>query len=119
MKRSIIGLLLLQFFMSHAVAQTLLHQVDSVLSKRYNTSKIDSAYVMRPKTKWTIRARLNVSGQKIETNGREHDGRYFESEMKADYKTTVSVGVSYMGVSATSPCKTRNGVSREKTQKIK
>ena len=44
--------------------------------------------------------RLNVSGAKIESEGTETEsGRHFKSEMKADYKSTISVGVSYLGFS--------------------
>ena len=42
--------------------------------------------------------RVNVSGAKIEAEGLEND-RHFKSEMKADYKSTVSVGVGYLGYS--------------------
>ncbi len=74
-------------------------QVDSVLTARYyRKGAVDTAYIMRPQTKWTIVGRLNVSGAKIEAEGLE-DRRHFKSEMKADYKSTLSVGVSYLGFS--------------------
>ena len=38
-------------------AQSLLHRVDSMLTLRYHKGNIDTAYVVRPQTKWTIRAR--------------------------------------------------------------
>ena len=48
-------------------------QVDSALTARYyqNKGDIDSTYITRPKTKWTVRARWNVSGAKIEAEGIE------------------------------------------------
>ena len=75
-------------------------QVDSVLSARYYSNKgnIDTSYILRPTTKWTVKARLNVSGAKIETEGIDN-GQHFNSEMKADYKSTLSLAVSYLGFS--------------------
>lgn len=72
--------------------------VDSVLTKKYWSADIDTNYITRPNTKWTLVGRINVSGAKLKTDGVE-DGRHFNSEMKADYKSTVSVGVSYLGLS--------------------
>lgn len=75
-------------------------QVDSALAARYyrNTGTIDTAYITRPKTKWTIVARMNVSGSKIKAEGQAND-LHFLSEMEADRKTTLSLAVSYLGVS--------------------
>ena len=78
-------------------AQSLLHRADSMMTVNYQKGDIDTAYIMRPQTKWTVTARLNVSGAKLETEGIDN-GLHFNSEMKADYKSTLSVGVSYMGV---------------------
>ncbi len=73
--------------------------MDSALTSRYNRNKgIDTAYIMRPQTKWTVVGRINVSGAKIEAEGIEN-GQHFKSEMKADYKSTLSVAVSYLGLS--------------------
>ena len=89
---------------SEATAQTLTQserreRMDSVLLSRYNRNKsIDTAYVMRPPTKWTVVGRINVSGANIETEGVDN-GQHFNSEMIADYKSTVSVAVSYLGLS--------------------
>lgn len=59
---------------------------------------IDTNYITRPTTKWTVVARLNVSGAKIESEGTDN-GNHFKSEMKADYKSTLSLAVSYLGIS--------------------
>ena len=89
---------------SEATAQTLTQserreRMDSALTSRYNRNKgIDSAYIMRPQTKWTVVGRINVSGAKIEAEGVDN-GLHFKSEMKADYKSTLSVAVSYLGIS--------------------
>ena len=73
--------------------------LDSVLSVRYQRADIDTHYVVRPDKKWTLTGRLNVSGARIMGEGKR-DGTPFETRMTADYKTTVCVGVSYLGLSA-------------------
>ena len=79
-------------------AHRLNHWVDSVLTIGYFKDNIDTTYVTRPKTKWTLAARLNISGAKLETMG-VTSGQKFNSEITADYKSTLSVGVSYLGFS--------------------
>ncbi len=76
----------------------LLHRVDSFLTKRYMRSDIDTNYITRPDSKWTLTGRLNLSGANIEAKGREN-GLPFNSELKSDYKYTVSMGGSYLGLS--------------------
>jgi len=72
-------------------------QRDSILAARYNRmGNIDTTYITRPTTKWTITARLNVSGAEIEAKGIDND-QHFNSKMEANRKTTLSVGVSYLG----------------------
>ena len=77
---------------------SLFQRVDSMLTLKYRKGDIDTAYITRPQTKWTLVGRLNVSGAKTETEGVESD-RHFNSEMTADYKSTISFGVSYLGLS--------------------
>ena len=79
-------------------AQSILHRVDSLLSRRYNKGDIDTAYITRPTTKWTITARMNVSGATLEAEGVDN-GQHFKSKMEAEKKATLSVGVSYLGLS--------------------
>ena len=76
----------------------LLRRADSLLTERYRHGNIDTMYITRPKTKWTLTGRLNVSGAVLETEGKEN-GTSFKSEMRANYKSTLSVGVKYLGVS--------------------
>lgn len=77
-------------------AQSLFKRLDSVLTVNYNKIKYDTAYLMRPKTKWTVMARLNVSGAMIETEGIDN-GQRFQSEIEANSKATVSIGAGYQG----------------------
>ena len=91
-------------FTTMAVAQSHDQQVrahvDSTLAARYfqKGGNLDTNYIIRPTTKWTVVARLNVSGAKIESEGTDN-GNHFKSEMKADYKSTLSLAVSYLGIS--------------------
>ena len=89
---------LLPVYASEATAQSVLQRIDSMLSRRYYKGGVDTAYIRRPQTKWTITARMNVSGAKIKAEGIEN-GLHFKSEMEAERKTTLSVGVSYLGLS--------------------
>ena len=91
-----------------ARAQSIFHRVDSMLTVNYRKGDIDTAYITRPSTRWTVMARMNVSGAKIEAVGIDRsalvpasseDGQHFKAEMEASRKTTVSVGVSYLGLS--------------------
>lgn len=79
-------------------AQNIFHRLDSMLTIKYRKGNIDTAYIMRPETKWTIKARLNVSGTKIEAKGIEN-GQHFKSEIEAERKATISLGISYLGIS--------------------
>ena len=97
--------LMLLALTGEAAAQTLtkaerMERVDSALAARYyrNNGDIDTAYITRPQTKWTVTARFNVSGAKIEAKGIDN-GLHFYSEMKADKKMTLSMAVSYRGIS--------------------
>ena len=72
-------------------AQSLFQRFDSVLTENYRKANFDTAYIMRPRTKWTVRTRINVSGSIIETEGADN-GRYFKSEMEAVSKATLSLG---------------------------
>ena len=84
--------------MAKASAQNIFQRADSILMQNYRKGVIDTAYITRPATKWTVTARLNVSGAKIEAKGIDN-GLHFNSEMKAAYKSTLSLGVSYLGFS--------------------
>lgn len=81
---------------TEVAAQSILQRADSLLSMRYHKGGIDTAYITRPATKWTLTARVNESGAKIETQGID-EGLHFKSEMEANIKTTLSLGVSYLG----------------------
>ena len=77
-------------------AQSLFQRLDSMLTVNYRKVNYDTAYITRPQTKYTIRARVNVSGTTIETEGIDN-GQPFKSEMVANSKATVSIGAGYQG----------------------
>ncbi|MBQ7213350.1 MAG: DUF4421 family protein [Bacteroidales bacterium] len=79
-------------------AQGFLQRMDSLLTVNYRQGDIDPDYLARPETKWTFTVRQNVSGARIKPEGTDH-GSHFRSEMTADYKSTFSVAVSYLGFS--------------------
>ncbi len=80
------------------MAQSYLHRIDSILTQNYRKGNIDTAYIVRPQTKWTVTARANVSGTTIKAKGTDH-GQHFSAAMEAKRKTTLSVGISYLGLS--------------------
>ena len=75
-------------------SQNIFRRVDSILTKNYYKGNIDTTYVTRPSLKWTLKAQFNLSGAKIESEGIEN-GRHFKSAFTAEYKSTISLGVSY------------------------
>ena len=85
-------------FSGEADAQSILHRADSMLTVNYRKGDVDTAYIVRPATKWTVTARMNVSGAKIEAEGIDQ-GQHFKAEMQANRKATLSLGVSYLGLS--------------------
>ena len=70
---------------------------DSIMSQRYRSGNIDTLYITRPSTRWTLTGRINVSGAKLKMEDKQM-GIPFRSEMTADYKSTISLGVNYLGV---------------------
>ena len=91
-------IILLHSLASAVNAQNIFQHIDNSLSLRYYKGNIDTMYIMRPQTKWTFTTRINVSGTKIETKGTDN-GQHFKSELEASRKATLSVGVSYLGLS--------------------
>ena len=107
-KKLLCILVCLQGSIAPVGAQSNLHRIDSILTLNYHKGDIDTAYITRPTTKWTVTARMNVSGAKIEAEGIDRsalpigsskNGQHFKSEMEANRKATLSVGVSYLGLS--------------------
>jgi len=74
-------------------------QVDSVLSARYYKTSYDTNYVVRPEGRLTLKVRLNQSGDDFHVKG-DKDGVCSKADLSTNFKTTVSIGASYRGISA-------------------
>ena len=85
-------------------AQKLTHQqrrerMDSALTARYYRISYDTNYVVRPEGSLTLKVRLNQTGNDINARGTVND-IYSEADLSTSHKTTVSIGASYRGISA-------------------
>lgn len=96
-------LILLSLFVLPASAQSrheeIKTRVDSVLQKRYRRVTYDTAYIMRPKEKLTLRVRTNLSGNYLHGRGTV-DGQTIKGDLKTALRGTINFGASYMGVAA-------------------
>lgn len=79
-------------------AKELLLQADSLIYHIYYGTNIDTAFIRRPETRWTLKLRDNLSGATVDATGLMGD-RLFKAHEYANFKNTVSVGASYMGLS--------------------
>ena len=74
-------------------------QVDSVLTDRYYKTPYDTNYVVRPDGRLTLKLRLNQSGDDFHVKG-DKGGISSKADLNTNFKTTVSIGASYRGISA-------------------
>ncbi|MBP5799178.1 MAG: DUF4421 family protein [Prevotella sp.] len=94
---AIVAILLTKTIRADAQKFKFNHFVDSVLMSRYWRADIDTNYITRPQTKWTLVGRVKMTGARIKAEGVDN-GQHFKTELQADNKTTVSAGVSYLGL---------------------
>ncbi|MBR6088134.1 MAG: DUF4421 family protein [Prevotella sp.] len=75
-----------------------LHKIDSFLVTKYSRVTFDTSYIRRPKSRLTLKLRGNISGSAFHVKGRQggYEGR---ANISTDVKTTMSVGVTYCGIS--------------------
>lgn len=73
-------------------ADSLLDQRDLRARRKY-----DTLYIAKPSERWTVKARINVSGNDLLTRGYA-GGQPTEAKLKADHKATVSFAVGYRGL---------------------
>lgn len=71
--------------------------VDSLLAAKYNKVTFDTAYITRPKERWTVKMLGNLSGADIRTNTKE-GGVAHETKVMADFRGTLSMAVAYRGM---------------------
>ena len=77
----------------------LLHAGNAILAERYQRINYDTAYIMRPPGRWTIKLRGNLSGAWIRTTGRNGENQY-HTEVESDFRGTLSMAVAYRGLGA-------------------
>ena len=74
-------------------------KLDSALTARYYRTPYDTNYVIRPEGSWTLKLRLNQTGNTIHAKGTVND-IHSKADLKTLHKTTLSIGASYRGLSA-------------------
>ena len=79
--------------------QQRIERMDSALSVRYYKIPYDTNYVVRPEGTVTLKVRINQTGNDFHAKGTVN-GIYSKADLSTSYKTTVSVGASYRGISA-------------------
>ena len=94
---------LLLVFSNETYAQSRREQlrakIDSALTERYYKTSYDTNYVVRPEGRLTLKVRLNQSGDDFHVRG-DKDGISHKADLSTTHKTTVSIGASYRGISA-------------------
>ena len=73
--------------------------MDSILAARYYRTHYDTNYVVRPEGTLTLKLRLNQTGNDFHAKG-TMNGIYSKADLSTSHKTTVSIGASYRGISA-------------------
>lgn len=74
------------------------HWADHTWQHIIGNGDIDTLYLWKPATHWTLKTRANISGDSFSATG--HNGvQHFTSNLSANMKTTLSLGISYRGLS--------------------
>ena len=72
-------------------------RVDKWLCDRYYNISVDTDYITRPQTRWTVKARYNLTGSSVDTHTTMGDlNTHTHSTNKS--KNTVSLAGSYTGI---------------------
>ena len=99
----IIGFILVLITILPVSAQSRYQQkkakLDSVLTARYYRSPYDTNYVVRPEGRWTLKVRLNQTGNTIHAKA-EEDDIHSKADLSTSHKTTISVAATYRGITA-------------------
>lgn len=74
-------------------------RLDSTLSARYYKIPYDTNYVVRPEGRWTLKVKVNQTGNTFHTKG-TIKGVTSKADLGTKHKTTISLGASYRGLSA-------------------
>jgi len=76
-----------------------LSRFDSLMAANYFKKNIDTAYIIRPPERLTVKLRGNFSGSSMEVRG-TLSGEDFDSEVKSQYRGTLSISALYRGIGA-------------------
>ena len=74
-------------------------KLDSALTARYYRTPYDTNYVIRPEGRWTLKVRLNQTGNTIHAKA-EENGIHSKADLSTSHKTTMSIAAIYRGLSA-------------------
>ena len=74
-----------------------LKRLDNMLAQKYSKIKYDTLYISRPAYRWTVKVRGNLSGSRIKMRT-ENGNLDQETELRAAYRGTLSVGIAYRGL---------------------
>lgn len=74
-------------------------RIETALRANYERGSYDTLYIKRPDSKLLLRLRGNLSGTTIKSKDKEAEGT-IRSKLSTDTRGTISVGASYLGVSA-------------------
>lgn len=78
--------------------KNILVKADSLLVKMYNKTPYDTAYVVRPSGRFSLRFKSDQTGNDIYTKGTVN-GIKSKARLRTRFKTTVGVDVAYRGLS--------------------
>jgi hypothetical protein len=87
--------------MKHAVvrrADSLRLHVDSLIDLKNSKANIDTNYILKPRNKWTLKTRVNVSGTDVRARTHFEDNK-IEADLKSLRKVTLSLAAAYKGLS--------------------
>ena len=74
-------------------------RLDSVMEAKYYKVNYDTNYIGRPHFRWVLRSRFNLSGHNFLTHG-TYNNMDIEADLKTAYKATMTLGVTYYGITA-------------------
>ena len=75
------------------------NRIESTLRANYEKGNYDTLYIKRPDSKLLLRLRGNLSGTTIKGKDKAEDGT-IKSDFETSTRGTISVGATYLGISA-------------------
>ena len=74
-------------------------RIDSLLDKNYNKVNFDTAYIGRPKTNLTLKARASVAGSNLYIREKSN-GERTKADLETSHTVKLSLGANYKGLAA-------------------